>query len=297
MLATRRVLLPDLRFAPTNQNNGAGRGRVAETAGVLSFMSQGEATGGNGPGRGIAELDEASCRVEDAFDRAEVARFERLEPIVRRAAAEHRDLHSRGVRFLARQGVRQFIDLSYGLATPRSTHRLARAVDPDSRVVYVDVDPTVRAAGTAPETRHTTLMTADPRDPAAVLASPQVRAFIDLDEPVGLLMLGVVHHLGDEDDPAAVVAGYKDALAAGSYLLLSHYLDRGAATAELEETLLAHRGTGRFRSRAEISAYFGGLATVPPGLSYAAMWRRETMFSGRVDAAVRLVLGGIGRKA
>jgi hypothetical protein len=259
-------------------------------------MGQDERTRADAPSSRVVELDDASYRLDDVFDPAVVERFDRLGPTVARAALEHRDLHSRGVRFLARQGIRQFIDLSFGLATPRSTHRIAREINADARVVYVDVDPTVRAVAQAPETRYTTLMTADPRDPAAVLGSPQVRAFIDLDEPVGLLMLGVLHHLGDDDDPAGIVARYKDALASGGYLFLSHYLDRGAATTDLEALLLAHRGTGRFRSRAEISAYFTGLATVAPGISYAAMWRRETMFSGRVDAGIRLVLGGIGRK-
>ncbi len=110
-------------------------------------------------------------------------------------------------------------------------------------------------------------------------------------------MIGVVHHLGDDDDPAAVVAGYRDALAGGSYLFLSHYLDRGAATAELEETLLAHRGTGRFRSRAETSAYFGGLASVPPGLSYAAMWRgRRCSQAASTPASVWSPAGSAARR-
>lgn len=106
-----------------------------------------------------------------------------------------------------------------------NVHEVVQHVDPDCRVVYVDCEPIAVAHSELLLAGHdrATIIKADIRDPAMILHSPATLRLIDFTEPVGLLMVGVVQFLADEDDPWALAARYRDALVAGSYLALSAF--------------------------------------------------------------------------
>ncbi len=161
------------------------------------------------------------------------------------------------------------------------------------------VVPIVLAHGRAllAENRNTTVITADFRDPEKVLTHPDLRALIDLDQPVGLILFGVVHHINDDEDPAGIIRRYRDALAAGSYLFLTHFVAHGEQTTELEKMLLADLGTGRFRTLVEIGEYFDGLDLVEPGLVYNPLWRPQEPVPEPLTLTEKLVAGGLARKA
>jgi hypothetical protein len=142
----------------------------------------------------------------------------------------------------------------------------------------------------------TTVITADVRHPDEVLGYPDLRALVDLDQPVSLLLCAVVHHVNDDGDPAGIVAAYKDAAAPGSYLFVNHVLDNGDETVELETMLLADLGTGRFRAREEIAAFVDGWDLREPGLEYPPVWRRPTPFTDEVTITVRMALAGVATK-
>ncbi|CAJ63348.1 MULTISPECIES: SAM-dependent methyltransferase [Frankia] len=249
----------------------------------------------------IARVYDAILGGKDNFpaDRVVADQFMQFVPGGREAAQYNRALLNRGVRYLAEQGVRQFIDLGSGLPTVSNTHQAAQSVAPDARVVYVDNDPIVLAHGRAllAENRNTTVITADFRHSQKVLAHPDLRALIDLDQPVGLILFGVVHHINDDEDPAGVIRHYRDALAAGSYLFLTHFVAHGEQTTELEKMLLADLGTGRFRTLAEIGEYFDGLDLVEPGLVYNPLWRPQEPVPEPLTLTEKLVAGGLARKA
>ncbi len=119
-----------------------------------------------------------------------------------------RGFHQRAVIWLAgEQGIRQFIDIGFGLPAQNNTHEAAQKVAPDARVLYVDNDPTARAHATAPLTGEgtTRVITADLRRPGTILNHPQARALIDFSEPVGLLMTGLLQFISDQDDPSGLV--------------------------------------------------------------------------------------------
>jgi SAM-dependent methyltransferase len=248
----------------------------------------------------IARVYDAILGGKDNFpaDRAVADQLIELIPTGRQAALYNRALLGRAVRHLASQGIRQFVDLGSGLPTASNTHQVAQAVVPDARVVYVDIDPIVLAHGRAllAENEHTTVITADFRDADAVLDDPELRRLIDLDEPVALIMLAVVHHLNDDEDPAAIVRRYTDRVASGSHLLLTHFVDHGERTAELERVLLADLGTGRFRGIDEITRYFDGLELLDPGVVYNPLWRPEEPVPDPLTLTEELVAGGVGRK-
>ncbi|GAA4966036.1 SAM-dependent methyltransferase [Yinghuangia aomiensis] len=234
-----------------------------------------------------------------AVDRAVAAELLEAAPGLAECAISHRLILSRGVKFLVEQGVRQFVDLGSGLPSAQNTHQVAQDGDPEARVVYVDNDPIVLAHGRAllAENDRTTVITADMRDPDGVLGHPDLTGLIKADEPIAVMMLGVIHHINDDEDPAGLVKRYLDALPSGSWLFLTHFLSVGVESDALERVMQGSHKTGRFRTREEIEAYFDGLELAEPGVVYLDLWRPDVPTDAdSLDVGQRLVLGGIARK-
>ncbi|MEU8344504.1 S-adenosyl methyltransferase [Actinomadura meyerae] len=184
------------------------------------------------------------------------------------------------VRAAAEAGVRQFLDLGSGLPTRENVHEAAAAAVPDARTVYVDYDPVVCAHGRAllAGTSNVGFAEADLRRPDEVLGHPAVRDLLDPSEPVALLLVSVLHFVADEDDPHALVARYRDALAPGSRLILSHlasdaFPERMAQAEQVYEGASARLGA---RPSAEIRRFFDGFALLPPGLTGPREWLGDT---------------------
>jgi hypothetical protein len=199
-----------------------------------------------------------------------------LEP--KRLALITRDFLVRAVRFAAERGVDQFLDLGSGLPTSPSVHEVARDVIPGARVAYVDNDPAVIAHNRALLATGDGLVSilADVRDPRSVLGSETVQACLDLSRPAVVLLLGVMHFIGDEEDPEGMLGQYRDALAPGSLLVLSTGTSEGADPAVVSGTRDAYRKYStpfRLRSRAEIERLFDGFDLVEPGLVPMQDWR------------------------
>jgi hypothetical protein len=199
-----------------------------------------------------------------------------LEP--KRLAFVTRDFLVRAVRFAAQRGVAQFLDLGSGLPTAPSVHEVAREAVPGARVVYVDNDPVVVAHNRALLTTDDGLVTiqADVREPGSVLDSEATRECLDFGRPVAVLLLGIMHFIGDADDPEGMIGRYRDALAPGSLLVLSTGTSEGADPAVVsgtEEAYQDYRTAFRLRSRAEIQRLFDGFDLVEPGLVAMQDWR------------------------
>lgn len=214
-------------------------------------------------------------------------------PQVAVVARENRRFLGRAVRFLAAEcGIRQFIDVGTGIPTRGNTHEVAQAAAPDSRVVYVDYDPVVMAYSRALLTkdRRTIALQADLRDPDAILDAPATRGLLDFTRPIAVLFVAVLHFVPDEDDPYAVVARYRDALAPGSFIVVSHAEDN-----ELNAVPKAayRNATARaaWRDRAEIERFFTGWDILDPGVVYVHEWRPT---GG--EEPCELGLCGVGRK-
>jgi hypothetical protein len=202
-------------------------------------------------------------------DRDALAQVIAQVPELHDIAWANRGFHQRSARWIAERGVSQYIDIGSGLPTVGNTHEVVRKVIPDARVVYVDIDPMVAAhadqllAGEG----GTTLITADLRDPPAVLAQPGLRALIDLSKPVGLLMTAVLHFVADGSDPWGLVARYVAALAPGSYLALSHATSENMPPVAVSRWAEAYRDAPEkifLRSKAEVERFFSGLELVVP---------------------------------
>jgi hypothetical protein len=190
----------------------------------------------------------------------------------------NRSFLRRAVQHMAADGIDQFLDLGSGIPTVGNVHEIAQAVNPGSRVVYVDVEPVAVA-----HARHllsgndnATIVHADLRNIDEVLDHAETRRLIDFRRPVGLLLVSILHFIPDADDPAAIVAAYRAATTAGGYLALSHF--------SINDNELARRGAAHYdrtatpvvgRTRDEIMVYLAGLDLIPPGLVWTSQWRPD----------------------
>jgi SAM-dependent methyltransferase len=224
-------------------------------------------------------------------------------PAGRIGLRENRRFLGRTVRYLAGEaGIRQFLDIGSGLPTTANVHEIAQAVNPSCRVAYVDNDPMVMAHARAllsssPQGR-TAYIQADLKSPLDILTSDSVRSVIDFDQPVALMLVAVLHFLGDEDKPEAVLKTLLDALPPGSYLAASHI------TAEHEPKGIAagqrlYREAGipmQIRDSDEFASLaFSGLELVPPGVVLVTEWRPDSK-APRPSPAEVSCYGGVARK-
>jgi hypothetical protein len=214
-------------------------------------------------------------------DRQLAAQIVARAPIVRDGSRANRAFLRRAVQFMVEQGVDQFLDLGSGVPTVGNVHEVAQAANPEARVVYVDYEPVAyhTALQLLADNPLATILHADLRAVDEVLHHPAVNELIDFRRPVGLLLVGVLLFVPDADRPADLIARYRAALPAGSYLALTHTSTDDAPSdvaAELRNVQASYRkATERFhlRSKAEIRSWFDGTELVPPGLVGFYDWR------------------------
>jgi S-adenosyl methyltransferase len=207
-------------------------------------------------------------------------------PEIRDCAWSNRGFHQRAAAWIARQGIRQFLDIGSGLPTVGNTHEVVRKIHPDARVVYVDNDPMVElhSQGILDATAQVSVLCADLREPDSILDHPAVRELIDPAEPTGLLMTAVLMFVSDSADPWSLVARYVQATGAGSHLALSHLTDDAKPPLAVDafRRVFDHATEQmHFRSRQQVARFFDGLEVVPPyegaapALTYSGLWGAE----------------------
>ena len=238
-------------------------------------------------------------------DRAAAKRILTALPDLRDACWANRSFHQRAARWLAAEGIRQFIDIGSGLPTAGNTHEIVQAVAADARVVYVDNDPMVAifSAELLRGSTTATVVTADLRDPASVLGDPDLRALIHPDEPTGLLMTAVMQFVAPSSDPWGIVERYLEALPPGSYLALSHGTSDRLPPSRVQIGVDEYTRTTEsiyVRPRAEVQRFFDHLEMVPPypgapsGLCYVGEWGAEEPELADSDGS-RMIYCGVGR--
>lgn len=234
-------------------------------------------------------------------DREAATQVLRVVPEVRAIARENRAFLQRAVRFLVGEaGIRQIIDIGTGIPTEGNVHEVAQQIAPDVRVAYVDNDPIVHVHASAllTGTGATKIVLADLREPEAVLAHPKIRDLIDFTQPVALMLIAILHFITDDEDPAQIIATFRDALPRGSYLALSHGTsDFHSEDAVSHGAKVYQRATAPLvlRSHAQISAFFDGFDVVDPGLVQLPLWRPAGKPPRPRDLAKMGIYGGVGR--
>jgi hypothetical protein len=224
-------------------------------------------------------------------DRALAEEYIRVLPEIKAISVANRAFLRRAVSLLTREGIDQFLDLGSGMPTAGNVHEVARAGNPDARVVYVDADPVTVATGNnlLTEDPGTKYLHADFRDPEEILRNPAVTSHLDFTRPVAVLMVAVLHFVPDEDDPAALVEAYRSACVPGSPLVCSHATNEYQPETMRQASDVYKRASHsmHFRSREEISSLVQGYDLLVPGLVDVIRWRPEPEDIDPYDGDVR----------
>ncbi|REE95466.1 S-adenosyl methyltransferase [Thermomonospora umbrina] len=235
-----------------------------------------------------------------ATDRAAAEQIMKSVPEAPASARANRAFLTRAVRFLAGEaGVRQFVDVGAGLPTQGNVHEVARGVNPDARVAYVDNDPIVLAHARAlmVEDEGVAVVQGDLRRPEEILADERLRRLIDFREPVAVLLVAILHFIGDDEDPFTMVARLLDTLPAGSHLVISHGYEGGMDGGASERAQSVYRrSTSSIHSRdpEQVARFFGGWEILDPGVVWISQWR-PTPDDAMADPSVTHFLGAVGR--
>src|SRR5690606_11178238 len=208
----------------------------------------------------------------------------------------------RAVQYLVGAGVRQFLDLGSGIPTVGNVHEVAQQIAPETRVMYVDIDPVAASHSRAvlADNDRASVIQNDLRQPEHILTHPEVRKLLDFDQPIGLLLLAVLQFVSPEENPAGIVARYRDALPSGSYLVISQPT-RDARSDEGDQVgkLIHLQATEQFyyADRATFATYFTGWELIPPGIVWVPQWHPDSPDDVDEHPERSMVYVGAGRKA
>jgi hypothetical protein len=233
-----------------------------------------------------------------AIDRDFVEEMLKAQPEIKRFAIMNRAFLRRAVLFLVERGVRQFLDLGSGIPTVGNVHEIAQEVDPTSRVVYVDNEHVAVAHSQLllEDNENAAMVQADITRPRLVLQDPETRRLLDFDQPVALLALPIGHYIPEDQDPFGVFASYRDELASGSYLALTHFTyDQDTDHRDVVVEMMKKSQNNVFpRPRDQVLEFFGDFELVEPGLVMTSHWQPE---NGEIDPDVNDGLwAGVARK-
>jgi hypothetical protein len=234
-----------------------------------------------------------------AVDREFVERAEKSMPGAIAVGHANRAFVGRSVRWLVAAGVRQFLDIGSGIPTLGNVHEVAQLAAPESRVMYVDIDPVAVAHSQVilADNPLAGVVQADLRRPVDILYHPEVMRLLDFSQPVAVLLNAVLHFVPDSDDPPAILAQIKEAVVAGSYIAMTHgteVTERVDEQAEIRQLYQSTPTSVTFRDTAAVGRLFTGMELVDPGIVIVSDWHPDPEESG--DPVQPAVLAVIGRK-
>lgn len=246
-----------------------------------------------------------------ALDREFARRAQKLFPLLADVTMANHLFLVRVVRYLARSGIRQFIDIGGGTPTPENTHRVADKVVPDCRVVYVESDPIAVAHAEIQldqdgDPRRHAVVCADPSQPEELWERSCATQIIDPNEPVALLMIAVTDDFQiwrcGGDLGANAVTRYRRRLPVGSHLAISHITKDGTPGALVDQLCALtklYNGPRKdeltWRSRTETASLFGDFEMVHPGIVWTTAWRPDEQ-AVLAEPNQSMMFAGVGRK-
>jgi O-methyltransferase involved in polyketide biosynthesis len=220
-------------------------------------------------------------------------------PELVRSARADRYFLARAVRYLAAQGIRQFLDIGTGLPTVDNTHEVAQRAAPESKIVYVDNDPLVlvhaRVLLTSTPEGACDYIDADAHDPESILR--QAARTLDFGQPVAIMMLGVLNFIIDTGQAAQVVNRLVNATVPGSYLVISHPTTEVDAAPMTEAVRFWNQqGSAQMtlRTHTELLRFFDGMELLEPGVVTCSRWRPDVMEISEIVDVTQF--GGVARK-
>jgi S-adenosyl methyltransferase len=221
-------------------------------------------------------------------------------PFIPEAARANRAFVVNAVRHLAESGIRQFLDIGSGIPTVDNVHSVARRIDPQTRVAYVDIDPVAVAESLEIlEGDHLSVaVRGDVQQPRAVVEHPEVRRLLDFDRPIGVILAAVLHFVPEHRIADEAVASLIGSVAPGSHFVVSHSAKESFALFTATEDVYQNRTStpGTTRTRADVERLFTGLDVIDPGIVWAQEWGPGAVVDRVESARAGGIWAGVGRK-
>lgn len=213
-----------------------------------------------------------------AIDREFAHKALEIFPGAREYARLNRLFLQRVVRFYVQQGIRQFLDIGSGIPTVGAVHEVAQALAPESRIVYVDNEAVAIAHSqlVLQDNPNATIVQGDLREPEQLLNTPELTELLDPDEPIGVLMLAMLHFIPEDQELADLLHRYRRLLAADSYLAISHGTNDGRS--EISALADLYKDTTNpaiLRSREQLRALLDEFEILEPGIVFTPEWRPD----------------------
>lgn len=237
----------------------------------------------------------------NAADRAKAKEIEEACPQIPEMARHARLFSANVTAWAASEGIGQFLELGCGLPHGSQVHEVARSVRETSRVCYVDRDYGVTdefpalLGFPAGEVVHDGLavLNGDLAAPCKVVAEAAFAGIIDVSLPACVLLVGVLHLMGDEE-AREVIAGYASLLPEGSLVAVT--LPSIPGEVDRQRMARAHLASARYQvTPGEFAGLFGRMRLVPPGVGPAASWRPGWGCAKAVPAGTPHVLAAAAR--
>jgi S-adenosyl methyltransferase len=272
--------------------------RRPEKAVACNFMGNGPLVPFDAAKPSVARLHDYALGGKDNFaaDREMAAELEGIFPLAGVLARENREFLARAVGYVARHGAAQFIDVGSGMPASPGIHEIAALASPDARVAYVDNDPLVisHAAALLTSPGRVAAVPGDARRPQDILASPGLTALIDTSRPFCVILATILDFF-EPAQAAGIVAAFRDAMPAGSFLIVSIGINNDPGLAQ--EWIKAYAAARvHLHSREQIAGYFAGLELVDPGLTEVRYWRPPRPQAAD-DPRPADLMAGVGRMA
>ncbi|MCI2417900.1 SAM-dependent methyltransferase [Saccharopolyspora sp. K220] len=232
-----------------------------------------------------------------AVDREFAERLIGAHPYARPMARLNRTFLREAVLLMIDSGIRQFLDLGSGIPTAGNVHEIAHEADADSHVVYVDYEE-VAVAHTEmllADNDRAAMVHADACDVDRVLDAPQTKRLLDFSQPVGLLAVTLFHYVPPDRNPFQVMQRYRDVLAPGSFLAMTH-LSLDNATQDIAQLMQQTQNNVFPRTVDEIVELFGDFAYFEPGLVPIPSWLHAKNVDAEDNPEAGRLLAGVARK-
>jgi hypothetical protein len=210
---------------------------------------------------------------------------------------------ARVVRLAVDEGVRQFVVTGSKLAGQPNVHDIAQALAPESRVVYLVLDPIMLAFAhtlrSSTAQGATAFVRAKLRDTDEILQ--RAADTLDLSQPVAVMIPDSLAFVRKADTAYRIVQELMAGVTAGSYLMLTHH----ASDLYVEEHVEMYACIARLaaegktwavapRNHDEVARFFDGLELVSPGVVPLHTWRVPP--DEQDPAAQGAMYAGLGRK-
>jgi SAM-dependent methyltransferase len=234
-----------------------------------------------------------------AVDREFWRQTERVMPDAALVGRANRAFLGRAVRYLAGAGITQFLDIGSGIPTLGNVHEAAQGINPQARVMYVDIDPVAvqQSRSILDDNPYASVIQADLRHPDEILNHDEVLRLLDFAEPIAVLTVAVLHFIPDSDEPDKIIRRISDAVVSGSHLVLSHFaLDESRRNAQAGAAKMYEQTSTPvlMRTRAQLAALLGPFEPVEPGIVIATDWHPD---AGSDEAPQPSALVAVARKS